>query len=72
MALCDEIIPPQTVTPNKKNQHAQRSTQQCMYSNLLKRHANKLFKWLHTANLHEMQDILVSGFSGWLRAKMAD
>jgi hypothetical protein len=30
------------------------------------------FKGLHTANLYEMQDILVSGFSGWLRAKMAD
>jgi hypothetical protein len=46
-----------------------------MYSSLLKSHANKVFtiyfKGLHTANLHEMQDILVSVVSGWLRAKMA-
>jgi hypothetical protein len=31
----------------------------------------QFFLGLHTANLNEMQDILVSGFSGWLRAKMA-
>jgi hypothetical protein len=29
------------------------------------------FKRLHTENLHEIQDILVSSFSGWLRARMA-
>jgi hypothetical protein len=46
-----------------------------MYSSLLESHANNVFTiyliGLHTANLHKMQDILVSGVSGWLRAKMA-
>jgi hypothetical protein len=46
IGLCDEIIHPQTVTQQKENQHIQRSTQQCIYSNLLKRHGKKILYFL--------------------------